>query len=88
MANCKNGTIYIGVTSNLAKRVWEHKNKIAPGFTSKYNLNKLVYYENYSEIGIAIKREKRLKEWSRQWKIDLIEKDNPQWLDLYDKIHY
>jgi len=88
VANNKNGTIYIGVTNNLTKRVWEHKNKIFDGFTSKYDLNKLVYFEDYSEINSAIKREKRLKEWPRQWKIELIEKNNPLWIDLYDKIHY
>ena len=74
LSNFKNSTIYVGVTNNLAKRVWEHKNKITGGFTSKYNTNKLVYFEDYSEIEIAIKREKRLKEWPRQWKINLIEK--------------
>lgn len=88
VASSKNGTIYIGVTNNLAKRIWEHKNKMAEGFTSKYDVNKLVYFEDYSEISFAIKREKRLKEWPRQWKVDLIGKDNPQWVDLYDKIHY
>lgn len=88
VASGKNGTIYIGVTNNLAKRVWEHRNKIAEGFTSKYDVNKLVYFEDYSEISLAIKREKRLKEWTRQWKIELIEKNNPEWEDLYDKIHY
>jgi len=88
VASGKNGTIYIGVTNNLGKRIWEHKNKIVVGFSSQYDVNKLVYFEDYSEINMAIKREKRLKEWPRQWKIDLIEKPNPQWVDLYDKIHY
>ena len=88
LASAKNGTLYIGVTNNLARRVWEHKNKIVEGFTCKYEVNKLVYYEDYSEIEYAIKREKRLKEWSRQWKIDLIEKNNSQWLDLYENGHY
>lgn len=88
MASDKNGTIYIGVTNNLAKRVWEHKNEVADGFTSKYSVKKLVYYEAHSEIEFAIGREKRLKEWQRKWKTDLIEKDNPQWLDLYERIHF
>jgi putative endonuclease len=87
MASDRNGTIDIGVTNNLAKRAWEHKNKIVPGFTNKYNANKLVYYEIFEDIQFAIKREKRLKEWPREWKLDLIEKDNPQWHDLYNKIY-
>ncbi len=88
VANGKNGTIYIGVTNNLAKRVWEHTNKVVQGFTSKYDVNKLVYFEDYSDINLAIKREKRMKEWSRQNKINLIEKNNPNWIDLYDRVHY
>lgn len=88
VANGKNGTIYIGVTNNLAKRVWEHKNKVVQGFTSKYEVNKLVYFEDYSDINLAIKREKRMKEWSRQNKINLIEKNNPNWIDLYNRVHY
>ena len=87
-ASAKNGTLYIGVTNNLARRLWEHKNKIGEAFTCKYEANKLVYYEDYSEIEYAIKREKCLKESSRQWKIDLIEKNNSQWLDLYENGHY
>jgi len=85
VSNKKNGTIYIGVTSNLPKRIWEHKNKIFDGFTAKYDLNKLVYYEVHSEILAAISREKRLKEWPRKWKLALIEKMNPMWEDLYEK---
>lgn len=143
IASGKNGTIYIGVTNNLAKRIWEHKNKIFEGFSSKYNVNKLgpvdvchpagsllatprdppsfsinyflfwkwiprtrqgprrgmtmhffkrqhalVYFEDYSDINLAIKREKRMKEWTRQSKINLIEKNNPGWIDLYDNVHY
>lgn len=88
VASDKNGTIYIGVTNNLAKRIWEHKNEVADGFTSKYSVKKLVYYEDYSEIELAIRREKRLKKWERKWKLELIEKNNPQWLDLYEKIHF
>jgi putative endonuclease len=88
VASQENGTIYIGVTNNLSKRVWEHKNKIIQGFTSKYNVNKLVYYESYTEIESAITREKVLKKWNRQWKINLIKKDNPNWLDLSVNGHF
>ena len=76
--------MYIGVTSNLIKRVWEHKEKVADGFTKKYDVDKLVYVEYFRDPENAIKREKRLKKYKRQWKINLIEKDNPQWKDLYD----
>ena len=86
ISNKKNGTIYIGVTNNLLKRIREHKNKELLGFSQKYSLNKLVYYENTSDIRSAIKREKQLKNWKRQWKIDLIEKTNSDWEDLYDSI--
>ncbi len=86
MSNKKRGTIYIGVTSDLIKRIWEHKNGASKGFTTKYNLKNLVYYEVHCDIRHAIKREKRLKLWLRQWKIELIEKENPHWHDLYEKI--
>ena len=86
MASDRNGTIYIGVSNNLTKRVWEHKNSVVKGFTDKYHVHKLVYYEMYSDIQLAIKREKLLKKWNRQWKLELIEKENPQWHDLYEKI--
>ena len=82
----RNGTLYIGVTSNVIKRVWEHKNKIVEGFTKEYGVDKLVYFEQHEDITYAIRREKRLKFWKRQWKLDLIEKSNPQWKDLYDDI--
>ena len=84
MASKKNGTIYIGITSNLEKRVLEHKNKMITGFTQKYDIVNLVYYETFSNIEMAIQREKRLKEWQRKWKIELIEKNNPKWIDLYE----
>jgi putative endonuclease len=87
MSNRKNGTIYIGFTSDLEKRVWEHKNKITDGFTKKYNLNNLVYYEIHNDPENAIKREKRLKLYLRRWKTDLIEKDNPDWVDLYSSFY-
>jgi len=86
MTNRKNGTLYIGVTSNLPKRVYEHKNNIVKGFTQKYNLHKLVYFETGSEILGAITREKQLKKWKRQWKINLIEEENKEWRDLYKDI--
>ncbi len=78
-----NGTLYIGVTSNLVKRVYEHKNKLVEGFTKKYNVHVLVHYETIEDINSAITREKQLKKWKRQWKIELIEKNNPNWRDLY-----
>ena len=83
MTNKKYGTLYIGVTSNLIKRVYEHKNSFVNGFTAKYNLKKLVYYEIFEDITEAIKREKQLKKYKRAWKIELIEKINPTWKDLY-----
>ena len=86
VANKSNTSLYIGVTSNLIKRVWQHKNHVVEGFTDKYNVNKLVYYEIWQDELGAIKREKQLKNWHRQWKINLIQKDNPKWLDLYDKL--
>lgn len=86
LANRVNGALYIGITSNLPKRVWEHKSKIVEGFTAKYNINKLVYFEQYNEAHIAINREKRIKKWPRIWKIELINQYNPQWLDLYSTI--
>jgi len=86
MTNKSNTTIYIGVTSDLVKRVYEHKQKLLDGFTKKYNINKLVYYEVYSDISEAIKREKQLKTFKREWKNQLIDKDNKNWNDLYDDI--
>lgn len=83
MASGYNKTLYIGFTSNLIKRVWEHKSKIIPGFTSKYDITLLVYYEEYAEVDKAILREKRLKSWKREWKINLINGFNPTWKDLY-----
>ena len=86
LASQKNGTLYIGLTSNLIKRTWEHKNNCVLGFTAKYDVHILVYYEIHSDISLAAAREKRLKEWKRQWKIDLIQKMNPDWKDLYQDI--
>ena len=80
------GTLYIGVTNDLIRRVFEHKSKFVRGFAKKYDVVKLVYYEQYDDIEIAIQREKRLKKWNRQWKIRLIEEKNPNWDDLYPAI--
>jgi putative endonuclease len=82
-ASRRNGTLYVGVTSDLIKRIWEHKNESAVGFTERYGVHKLVYYEHFFDAESAIKREKRLKKYNRKWKTDLIEKENPDWKDLY-----
>ncbi|MFW5861999.1 MAG: GIY-YIG nuclease family protein [Spirochaetota bacterium] len=84
LASRKNGTMYIGVTSNLVKRMYEHKEGLLEGFTKKYKVKDLVYYEQAGDVNEAIIREKQLKKWNRQWKINLIEKENPGWLDLFD----
>jgi len=86
LASKRNGTLYVGVTSDLIKRVWEHKNHLVDGFTKKYKVNKLVYFEKHDNPEHAIAREKRLKKWNRAWKIRLIEKNNPDWTDLYDSL--
>jgi putative endonuclease len=86
MTNKKDGTLYVGVTSNLVKRVYEHKNEFYDGFSKKYNTKNLVYYEVYDDINEAIKREKQLKNWNRVWKIKLIEDFNSDWKDLYEEI--
>jgi putative endonuclease len=86
MASKRNGTLYIGVTSDLVKRVWQHKNNTIGRFTKKYNIHYLVWYEIHSSMETTIVREKRLKTWKRQWKLELIEKMNPDWNDLYDSI--
>lgn len=86
LSNKRNGTLYTGVTSNLAKRLWEHKNNLLEGFTKKHNVHKLVYYELHDEMLSAITREKQIKEWQRNWKIRLIEERNPYWRDLSSEI--
>ncbi len=86
LASQKSGTLYIGVTSNLVKRIWQHKNHIVSGFTEQYEVNQLVYFEQFDDMENAIIREKQLKAWNRAWKVRLIEKTNPNWLDLYDEI--
>jgi putative endonuclease len=82
LASRRNGTLYIGVTNDLARRVWEHKNGLTPGFTKKYGVKLLVYYEVYGEIEAAIAREKRLKKYKRAWKMNLIQRNNVDWRDL------
>ena len=86
LASGYNGTLHIGVTSNLIKRIWQHKNDLVEGFTEKYGVHSLVYYELCDQMVTAIEREKQLKKWNRQWKIDLIEKANPAWKDLWGEL--
>jgi putative endonuclease len=86
LANRIGGTLYIGVTNDLIRRVGEHKLKIAESFTKRHDVTRLVYFETFDQIEHAIHREKRLKKWPRAWKISLIEKDNPDWIDLYPEI--
>ena len=86
LASERNGTLYIGVTSDLVKRVWEHKNNLVEGFTKRYSVHHLVWYELHESMNSAIEQEKKMKEWERAWKIRLIEENNPNWNDLYDSI--
>ncbi len=86
LASGYNGTLYIGVSSNLIQRIWQHKNDLVEGFTEKYGVHSLVYYELHEQMLAAIEREKQLKKWNRQWKIDLIEKVNPEWKDLWEEL--
>lgn len=86
LASKKEGTLYTGVTSDLVKRIYEHKNNVVDGFTKEYSVHNLVYYELHGSMEEAIKKEKKLKKWNRQWKIDLIQKDNLEWNDLYPEI--
>jgi putative endonuclease len=83
LANKQNGTLYVGVTSDLVKRVWEHKSALIEGFTKKYGIKMLVYYEVYENAEGTIKREKQIKKWCRSWKLKLIEEKNAEWHDLY-----
>jgi putative endonuclease len=86
MANKRNGTLYTGVTSDLIKRIWEHKNNFVEGFTKRYGIHLLVYFEQHEDMDSAITREKQIKKWNRSWKIRIIEKHNPQWRDLYEDL--
>ena len=87
LASSRNGTLYLGVTNNIGRRCWQHCEGLTPGFTSKYGVKKLVHVEIFEDIRIAIQREKRLKKWNRRWKLELIEKTNPRWLDLYEMLN-
>ncbi len=87
LTNKAKTVLYIGVTNNLVRRIYEHKNKLIPGFTKKYNVELLIYFEHFENINDAIKREKQLKKWNRKWKEELIIKENPEWDDLYNEIN-
>ena len=82
LSNITNSTLYVGMTNDLKRRLYEHKNKLVPGFTEKYNVSKLVYYEKTTDVSAAIQREKNLKKWNREWKLELIKKNNPLFKDL------
>lgn len=84
LASGRNGTLYTGVTADLSRRVWQHRESLRKGFTAKYGVTKLVWYQEFAEIDQAIVYEKRIKRWRRDWKLQLIEAENPQWLDLYE----
>jgi len=84
LANKPNGTLYVGVTSDLPKRVWQHKHRETSGFTKKYHVHRLVWFEMHESMEAAISREKAIKKWRRAWKVELIEAENPGWKDLYD----
>ena len=86
LASKRNGTLYVGVTSNLVQRIWQHRNNLAEGFTQRYQVHQLVCYELYEDIRVAINRERQLKNWKRRWKLELIEKLNPDWADLWEDI--
>ena len=87
LASQRNGTLYIGVTNNIARRSYEHRENLVEGFTKKYGVHRLVYFEVHEDIRRAIQREKNMKHWSRAWKIALIEKENPDWLNLYETLY-
>ncbi|PQM28239.1 endonuclease [Sphingopyxis lindanitolerans] len=86
MASRRNGTTYLGVTSDLLKRVWQHRNEVIDSFSKKYGCTLLVWYEAFDDIQQARQRELQMKKWKRAWKVELIERDNPQWLDLFDRL--
>ena len=87
LASKQNGTLYIGVTNDIARRIYEHKNNLLEGFTKMYKVHSLVYFEEHESIDDAIQREKQLKKWNRKWKLELIEKHNPEWKDLYSELN-
>ncbi len=86
LASQRNGTLYVGVTNDLVKRVWEHKNDFVDGFTQRYGIHRLVWFESTPDFASAIRREKQIKKWRRAWKLEMIERQNPGWCDLYEEI--
>jgi putative endonuclease len=86
MASDRNGTLYVGISSDLARRVYEHRQGSMAGFTRRYGVNRLVYLEPFDDVEYALQRERQIKKWNRNWKLELIERTNPQWLDLYDQL--
>lgn len=86
MASKRNGTLYLGVTNDLVRRVYEHKEKAVAGFSARYGANQLIWFETHEDVTAAIEREKEIKKWKRAWKLALIEKSNPEWIDLYERI--
>ena len=86
LASRRNGTLYVGVSSDLTRRVWEHKHDLVAGFTKRYRVHTLVWFEVHGSMAAALQREKTIKEWRRAWKLDLIEADNPEWRDLYEDL--
>jgi len=86
LANERNGTLYVGMTSDLKRRIYEHRHALVEGFTKKYNVHNLVYYEETGDVNSAIEKEKQIKKWNRKWKIEIIEKENPEWNDLSEKL--
>ena len=87
LASGRNGTLYVGVTANLAQRIWQHRNGEGSKFVAKYDVCRLVHAEAFADVNEAIAREKAIKKWRRAWKLELIERGNPQWLDLYDRLN-
>ena len=87
MASRRNGTFYVGVTNDIARRAYEHRNGVGAAFTRKYGVTRLVWYEHYADVNEAIAREKQLKKWERRWKLELIEAMNPDWTDLYEALN-
>jgi putative endonuclease len=86
MASQRNGTLYVGVTNDVIRRAWEHREGVVEGFTKKYSVTRLVHFEEFEDVNAAIQRENRLKKWKRRWKIELIENNNPEWADLYERL--
>ena len=87
LASKKNGTLYVGITNNLARRIYEHRNQLIDSFTKRYGISRLVHYESFENAAQAIQREKNIKKWPRKWKINLIQETNPQWHDLYEELN-